>query len=148
MTQNRYKHKSNLLPLIITASISICIPLGLYSFLKPKQSPEPMISNSYDPGYGQDILILEVLQNMPENIIKQLQSTSLSYNIQSNIETNELTVQWLDSPVMQNWLLNEKTRIWETALPYKDSFRSTPTLIFGLREDGVVVWKRKNKEHK
>lgn len=60
------------------------------------------------------------------------------------LDDRELEVVWLDSPVLQKWQLDPKTGLWHTALPYKDSFRSNPTIVIGLREDGVLTWKRVN----
>lgn len=148
MTQNRYKNKNNILPLIITAVISICIPFGLYSVLKPTTVIEPVTTNSYDPGYGRDIMIIQAIQTMSDDIISSLNQLAIpvpepAAMIQANVVSNNVT--WLDSPVMQAWIYNEKARVWETAVPYKDSFRSSPTLIFGLRDDGVVIWNKVSK---
>lgn len=142
MTQNRYNKKSNFLPLLITACISFAIPFGLYYLTSQKSSIPKQSHQEYDPGYGRDAMILQALNEINERLHANLNLTlpapEPAIMIQST--SNNLEIKWVDSPVMQTWVYNEKARVWETAVPYKDSFRSSPTLIFGLRNDGVVVW--------
>jgi hypothetical protein len=145
MNQNHYRNKpsSNIKTILLVAGISISIPFGMHLLLKPKQST-PVIHYSPDPGYGQDVVLLQSLNDIL-NQLKDLKTEKQAVNLSLNydIETNKTQdIVWLDSPVMQTWNYNEKSKVWETALPYKDSFRSSPTLIFGLREDGIVVWRK------
>jgi hypothetical protein len=58
----------------------------------------------------------------------------------------EPEVLWLDSPVTQKWQWDSKHQAWMPVQSYKDSMRSTPSVIIGLQDDGTVVWKKLNKE--
>lgn len=144
MNQNFYKNnkKTNYTPLIIILCISLLIPTSLHIVLKNNKSKDKTtFEHSYDVGYGQDVMIIELLKDISSQL-NNLKTEDISLN---NIEvkpTNHNEIIWLDSPVMQTWEYNEKGKIWETALPYRESFRSSPTLILGLRDDGVVVWKK------
>lgn len=66
----------------------------------------------------------------------------------NNVKLNEaeLPTTWLNSPVTQAWTFDAKKQVWMTALPYKDSMRSSPSIIIGMREDGIIVWKKITKE--
>jgi len=51
------------------------------------------------------------------------------------------SILWLNSPVTQAWEFDPKKQTWQTVTSYKDSFRSPPSMVIGLRDDGVVVWR-------
>lgn len=157
MNQNQYREKkrNKIVEVLIIGSISLIITLSIQFLInRPKDSylhrDERLYSvgstakENYDVGYGQDVIIFDILKEISSEL-KNIKSIFPEINYTSFSETNHYSpeVIWTDSPVMQTWSYDERARVWETALPYKDSFRSNPTLIFGLREDGVVVWKKK-----
>lgn len=64
-----------------------------------------------------------------------------------NIKTKDVTqdtkpqrVRWINSPMTQDWALDKSSDTWKTVLPFKDSMRPNPSIKFGLREDGTVIW--------
>jgi len=106
--------------LAIIAAISIGIPL-LISWL--------MNSNGNDTP--------DVVEENSTNMVEVL-------NFQPTVVEPQ-SIFWMGSPVSQKWVFNEKKQAWETLLPYKESFKSPPTYVIGLRDDGVVIWKRSDE---
>lgn len=151
------KHRGMELPaVLIIALISFTIPIVAHLLMKNGDSetePENNIVAMVDTSNSEQepVQIIEVDQvlaaigmltqiitkdiNIREAEIEQSKTLSIS-------DEPHLQIQWLESPVMQAWEYNDRRRAWETVLPFRDSMRSQPTLVIGLREDGVVVWKR------
>lgn len=68
----------------------------------------------------------------------------------TNIVTNTVYVTspktnivWLASPITQNWELDEKNQFWKPIPKLNENYKYSPSIILGLREDGVVIWKKK-----
>lgn len=123
---NHYRTKYQ--PLLIIAIISAVIPLGVHKVLNSGTSNKANIQTELSQN---DIALQQTLHQ----ILLKL----------DHVNTSQADIEWINSPVMQSWIFNEKSGVWETVLNYKDSFRSSPTLILGLRQDGTVVWKRITK---
>lgn len=147
MNQNYYKEKkkNKTVEVLIIGLISLTLTLSAQFFIKkiPEKNTSLNEKANYDVGYGQDVIIFDILKEISYEL-KNIKSILPEISYSSFSETNHYSPEiiWLDSPVMQTWVYNEKSKIWETALPYKDSFRSNPTLIFGLRDDGLVIWRK------
>jgi hypothetical protein len=157
---NSYRNKgTSTKAVIVIALVSFSIPftlhLALKTYNKKETAPAPVAvvqQPVIEEKENKEILmVLEVLKELNNNIVSNIPTQSLPivstettqnlYTITSNLKQNEIKkVQWLDSPVMQTWIQDERTKIWSTALPYKESMKSSPSLRIGLREDGVVVW--------
>lgn len=146
--QNTYRSKQSNLPVFfIIAGLSVGITLLLSHFLSIKNEPVVRYMPP-DPGYGQDVTVyheLNALSKKIDSIIQQPQIKNDHVVTQINSETPPMNITWMNSPVMQHWKYNESKALWEAIPSYKDSFRSSPTIIIGLREDGVVVWKKVTK---
>lgn len=154
MNQNKYRTSPKVPSYIIIGIISFGLIFGLHLILKSNQI-KTIPDHRFDVGYGYEINIIQSLNEISKSLNDLKKANNSSEYEETKISTltttqtnhvnmyiNYDTIVWLDSPVMQTWTYNEKAKVWETALPYKESFRSSPTLIFGLREDGVVVWKK------
>lgn len=139
---------------VLIGIISFIIPFSIYLISRldvdniPRE-PSPLIDPMTLSGKENDVIIEQMLIKI-EDIISQL-NTQQQAIVQSSphpvkiFPEVEPQVFWLDSPVMQKWQWDAKERVWTTALPYKESMRSNPSIIIGLREDGVVIWKKIEK---
>lgn len=143
--------------ILIIIGLSIGIVFALHFILKQKDDKVEAATITLPPPQPEPINTTDILELL--KLVKETSTTTnvhtitttnvvnvtnyIIHEIKASVESNKnYYIQWQDSPVMQTWIKDDKTKVWQTALPYKDSMRSSPTLIFGLREDGVVVWKR------
>lgn len=153
--ENHYRHKkTNLKSIIVVAIISFCIPIGLHFILKnnytiKQEKPIEQLNQT-----NQTEVLLEKLLTAIDNM--QRQNITNNSPIESNavvsyvssIKTNNNippSVEWLASPVTQTWKWDGMRRVWTTTEKYEDSMRANPSIEIGLREDGIVVWRKINK---
>jgi len=148
--RNRNNNSVNYSKVLLIALISISIPFTVHLLLKNKdKKEEPIVRTEsiIEPAIVYTVVTETNVMNVVQTFTNYVTITNYALATITNhlviATTNQnMYTQWLDSPVMQAWIQDDKTKMWQTALPYKDSMRSSPTLLLGLRDDGVVVWKR------
>lgn len=68
-------------------------------------------------------------------------STSQTTSVKTaSVQTPELTVFWLNSPMTQKWQFNSNNQTW--SMVEDNGLKSLPTIVLGLRSDGFVVWQK------
>jgi len=59
-------------------------------------------------------------------------------------EPEPLTVKWMQSPVTREWKVSEMNQFFVPTPDEKNSYQYWPSIQFGLREDGVVIWRHRS----
>lgn len=144
---------------IIIISLLGGTQIDLSSVIKRTQTETPVVENQRDPYYGnwakpapnptpsifwQDIDLQPVPEPTPTPTPAPrvtARFTMAKPTVETVSNEPELETTWLSSPVTRSWEYDEKRGIWKTE-KYEKSLQSTPSIIIGLREDGVVVWKK------
>jgi hypothetical protein len=170
--KNQYRtSKFSVKAVIIIGFISFCVPILLSVIIKPKPTTPldvtpPMsqtniivhtnniINSELDPILD-TILQLKKEIEAQRDIIHRLSKPlpipepqplttpmTLTAPIKLELPILDPEVLWLDSPVTQKWNWDSKNKNWLPVPSYKDSMRSTPSIIIGLRDDGVLIWKK------
>ena len=124
-------------------SLRDAVYVGIISFLTPMAAQHNGISIDFnkDDNVPAQVVIEE---NPITNVLVEIEK--LFEQIQSAPITNEvdLGITWLDSPVTQEWEYDYQKEFWTTKRDQRESLRSPPSIRIGLREDGVVIWKKIN----
>jgi hypothetical protein len=141
--------------LLIILAVSVASPLALHYALKEKAPdpppPPPPLTEVELPPAKEDTLS-DVYFEKLDLLVDKVTELSIKYDDQILLrefesttqtvpEEENLTINWLNSPVTQAWKYDEDDMAYKTAS--KDSYRSPPSIIIGLRSDGVVVWRKK-----
>lgn len=120
-------------------SLRDAVYVGIISFLTPivaqhnglipekEKAPAP-IEQAIDP--------VAQIESMIQSYFQQIESNP---HLE---ESQEMSITWLDSPVTQEWEYDYQKEYWTTKQKHSESFRSPPSIRIGLREDGVVIWKK------
>lgn len=144
---NYYRNgNSKIRGILVISLISISIPLSFFiygNFFNKKNDVKSEIKNDriYDQIEMVNLKIAELI-----NSINNIQRSNAIEVIEPKIEIKseeitELNIRWLNSPVTQVWNFDNENKMWFLNDKYGNNLRSVPTVIIGLREDGVVVWK-------
>lgn len=125
--------------------------IDLSSLVKRTQTETPVVENQRDPYYGNwskpapptfwETIDLQPVAEPTPTPTPAPRVTARFAMAKPNNDEPELETTWLSSPVTRSWEYDEKRGIWKTD-KYEKSLQSTPSIIIGLREDGVVVWKK------
>lgn len=155
----RNRHGMPMKSVITIALISFAIPFGLHLLLKQRseQTKQDQQISEYNKEVGTEQMlarILEAVQAMQVNTLTNIVEinppvfTPFTNYVTLAVETNTTTppkVEWLASPVTQAWKWDSLRRVWITTEKYQDSMQANPSIEIGLREDGLVVWRKVNK---
>ena len=124
-------------------SLRDAVYVGIISFLTPMAAQHNGISIDFnkDDNVPAQVVIEEnpitnVLVEI-EKLFEQIQSVPITNDV-------EMSITWLDSPVTQEWEYDYQKEFWTTKRDQRESLRSPPSIRIGLREDGVVIWKKIN----
>lgn len=124
-------------------SLRDAVYVGIISFLTPMAAQHNGISIDFnkDDNVPAQVVIEEnpitnVLVEI-EKLFEQMQSVPITNDV-------EMSIMWLDSPVTQEWEYDYQKEFWITKRDKRESLRSPPSIRIGLREDGVVIWKKIN----
>ena len=155
MNEAYKSNRHNWVAMLVILAIAIGSPLLLHFLLKPKDTPQPVaVQQVQDHAQIPLVVTQQVfsgIQVVPQIITQQIlqvitqevdrpviiQQMPVAKPVETKLET-----QWLGSPVTQVWIWDRRKQIWENDTTYENSFRSSPTIILGLRSDGTVVWRK------
>jgi len=120
--------------ILILGAVSIGSPMLLYMMLRPPSAPLVQMA---DP-----ITVYTTVTNYVTRTNIIIETIIKEQEPEVPLEEAPMAIQWLSSPVTQSWRWDDSKQVWFPSPNLKDSYRPQPAVLMGLREDGVVVWRR------